>query len=154
MNPDLENRVRKLERANRVLVLLVVALALVFLFGGAAADGGSGPLQAQRIELVDAEGLVRAALGTDAEGSSGLFVYDPAGAVRLSLTHDADQSALFIRDAEGTVRVGVAQFAHGGGGVALHGAGAKGAAVLYHKENGSLSFYDTAGNVTARVPAP
>jgi len=59
---------------------------------------------------------------------------------------------LYVRDASDQVRIGVAQFAHGGGGVALHGAAAKGAAVLYFKEQGSLTFYDSEGNVIARSP--
>ncbi len=64
-----------------------------------------------------------------------------------------EQTGLFLRDAEGTVRLGAAQFAHGGGGCALHGEESKGAAVLYQKGGkGSLSFYDEAGGVTHRVP--
>ena len=46
----------------------------------------------------------------------------------------------------------MAQFAHGGGGVALHGPRDKGAAVLYYKGAGSLTMYDEAGKVVARVP--
>ena len=80
-------------------------------------------------------------------------LHDSEGVVRLSLTHDASQSALYISDSDGTTRVGVAQFAHGGGGVALHGAESKGATVLYHKGSGNLSFYDSEGNTTTRVPA-
>lgn len=72
--------------------------------------------------------------------------------MRVALAHDAEGSALFIRDAAGVIRVGVAQFAHGGGGVALHGPNSKGAAVLYFQESGSLTFYDPEGNPTLRVP--
>ena len=73
-------------------------------------------------------------------------------ALTLALAHDPGGSALFIRDSEGVIRVGVAQFAHGGGGVALHGPGSKGAAVLYFQEAGSLTFYDPDGNPTMRLP--
>lgn len=50
----------------------------------------------------------------------------------------------------GDTRVGAAQFAHGGGGYALHGPGGRGAAVLYLKDEGSLTMYDADGAVAAR----
>lgn len=153
MTTHLETRIRKLERTNRLLTVGLLAAAAFFAAGSASETRDSEPLRAQRIELIDPDGTVRAMLGADAEGSTGLFVYDSEGGVRLSLTHDPDQSALFISDAEGTVRIGVAQFAHGGGGVALHGAQSKGATVLYHKDSGSLSLYDTEGERTLRIPA-
>ncbi len=106
------------------------------------------PLLERRLRRLERSNRV---LGADAEGSTGLFVYDASGVARLTLTDDADQSALFINDATGTTRIGVAQFAHGGGGVALHGAESKGATVLYHKGAGSLTFYDEGGQVTAKV---
>ena len=50
---------------------------------------------------------------------------------------------------------GVARFAHGGGGVALHGAESRGAAVLFLKDGaGSLTFYDESGETRQRVPDP
>jgi hypothetical protein len=49
-------------------------------------------------------------------------------------------------------RVVAAQFAHGRGGFALHGPESKGAAVLYLKEEGSLTFHGSDGEVTARLP--
>ena len=152
MNADLENRIRKLERTNRLSLAIALSMGLVFVLGSASGSARTGPLRSQRIELVNAKGAVRAILGTDADGSTGLFIHDPAGNLRLSLTHDTDQSALFIHDEEGTVRIGIAQFAHGGGGVALHGAESKGAAVLYPKEGGSLSFFDKEGKATTRIP--
>jgi len=48
--------------------------------------------------------------------------------------------------------IGLSQFAHGGGGLALHGENSKGASVLYHKGSGSLSFYDMEGNVKLKLP--
>ena len=152
MTAILADRVRRLERTNRLAISVALLTGLAFALGSASDDDHAAPLRSQRIELVDAQGAVRAVLGTDEEGSTGLFIRDPAGAIRLSLTHDASQSALFIHDGEGTVRIGVAQFAHGGGGVALHGAESKGGVVLYHKEGGSLSFYDKDGETTTRIP--
>jgi hypothetical protein len=57
------------------------------------------------------------------------------------------------RDDAGDTRLGAAQFAHGGGGYALHGPKMKGAAVLYLAGEGSLSMYDPEGIRTARFPA-
>jgi len=150
--PDLEGRVRKLERTNQLLLTVVGLAGLVLALGGAARTSPTETFQCERLEVVDSEGRVRAVVGTDKEGSVGLFVHDPEGKVRVSVTHDPDQSALFIRDEEGAIRVGVAQFAHGGGGVALHGPDAKGAAVLYYKEGGSLIFFDKEGKQTLRIP--
>ena len=55
-------------------------------------------------------------------------------------------------DETGGTRLGAAQFAHGGGGYALHGPEMKGAAVLYLKGEGSLSMYDAEGELTDRFP--
>jgi hypothetical protein len=71
---------------------------------------------------------------------------------RVTLRHDDDETALYLRDAAGDIRVGVAQYAHGGGGFALNRPEVKGAAVLYFKEAGSLTFYDAEGTITSRVP--
>ena len=153
MGNDLENRLIKLERTNKLLISIVLLLTL-FLVAGAAIDrSNSNLLRAERIEIVDAHGNVKTVLGTDKEGANGLFVFDDSGVARLSLTQDKEQSALFIYDEKGTTRIGVAQFAHGGGGLALHGADSKGAAVLYYKTSGSLSFYSTDGNVLTRIPS-
>ncbi|HSG07903.1 MAG TPA: hypothetical protein VLA36_06085 [Longimicrobiales bacterium] len=78
--------------------------------------------------------------------------WNAAGVARATLGDDAEGTALYLRDGDGTTRVGVAQFAHGGGGFALHGQDAKGAAVLYLKGDGSLTFFDAAGDVQARYP--
>lgn len=84
----------------------------------------------------------------------GLYLLDANGIARASLVHNEAETALYLRDTEDQVRIGVAQFAHGGGGVALHGAGARGAAVLYFKDEGSLTFYDPEGDIIWRSPGP
>jgi hypothetical protein len=152
MNTSVENRLRRLERTNRLALAFALTLGLVLLLGSNSESDRPTSVRSQRIELVDAQGSVRAYLGTDEDGATGLFIRDPKGSLRLSLAHGSSQSALFVHDAEGTVRIGVAQFAHGGGGVALHGAKSKGGAVLYHKESGSLSFFDEDGETTTRIP--
>jgi len=152
MQNDIDGRLRRLELTNRILTATVLAIVLGFLIGSSSGSRADRTLQADRVEIVDAAGEVVAFLGADDEGATGLFIKDATGALRASLTHDAAQTALFLYDGDGTVRVGAAQFAHGGGGFALHGENAKGATVLYHKGAGSLSFYDAEGAVTARVP--
>ena len=67
--------------------------------------------------------------------------------------HDETQAAMYLLDEAGAIRVGAAQYAHGGGGFALHGDESKGAAVLYMKDRkGTLTFYDDGGGVRARLP--
>ena len=152
MNQELEKRVSKLEFNNRILLFFCAAMMLVIVIGGSSVSEQNEVIQAQRFELLDEDGNLRAYMGTDENGGTGLFVNDPDERLRLSVAYDSSQSALFIRDKEGTIRIGVAQFAHGGGGVALHGPESKGAAVLYLKGDGSLRFFDEEGNVTSRVP--
>lgn len=126
------NRLSRLERINRLLGVAVLAGA-AFALSGFLASAPDVPdlLQVRALQIVDAEGRVR-----------------------MELAHDSSGTRLYVRDEAGDVRVGVAQFAHGGGGVALHGPGGRGAAVLYLKGDGSLTFYDAAGTATARFPAP
>jgi hypothetical protein len=143
-----------LEWWNRLLLLSLTSL-LVYGFGARVVPAKTKTekvVRAERLEIMDSNGNDAIVLGFDEQGSSGVFVKDGAGTVRLALAHDPGGSALFIRDSEGVIRVGVAQFAHGGGGVALHGPGSKGAAVLYFREAGSLTFYDPEGNPTMRLP--
>jgi hypothetical protein len=126
----LETRVRRLEAVNRLLVgfCVVVGAAVILAFTHAP---GQAPelVQAQRIQLVDS-----------------------TGRVRIDIRHDSTETGLFIIDEAGSTRLGAAQFAHGGGGVALHGPDMKGAAVLYLKGRGSLTFYDETGMVVNQFP--
>lgn len=126
------HRVERLERANRVLLAVMVLggglLLSAFVLGPPEVHD---QLQTRQLQIVDTDGHVR-----------------------MDLTHDSTGTRLFVHDDAGDVRVGVAQFAHGGGGFALHGPGGKGAAVLYLKGEGNLSFYDSAGALSARFPAP
>ena len=120
-------RVAKLERQNRLLTMTVAATVVALLL---AATGEPDIVRAYGFELLDASGKVRA---------------------ELAATDEA--VGLFIKDDEGTTRIGIAQFAHGGGGVALHGRDSKGAAVLYLKDTASLRFFDVEGNVTNQLLA-
>lgn len=126
---SLEERVRRLERVNRVLTVAIVAAVAWPLLVGAVDHVQPDEVTAKRIRLVDDEGRVR-----------------------MDLRHDSEETGLFIMDEAGDVRLGAAQFAHGGGGYALHGPGGSGAAVLYLKGEGSLTMYEPDGEVAARFP--
>lgn len=149
---DLERRVAALERQGRYWKIFGFGCTMALLLwmcypGGAVPD----EIRARSFALIDAEGRAYAELKMTDEGP-GLYLLDSVGVARVSLVHSQEETALYLRDADDQVRVGVAQFAHGGGGVALHGAAAKGAAVLYFKGEGSLTFYDSEGNVIERSP--
>jgi hypothetical protein len=126
---SLETRVKRLEAVNRLLVgfCIVVGSAVVLAFTHPPAQ--IPELQARRIQLVDS-----------------------SGRVRIDLRHDSTETGLFVMDEAGNTRLGIAQFAHGGGGIALHGPDMKGAAVLYLKDRGSLTFYDESGVVVSQFP--
>ena len=151
---SIAKRVTRLdERLNRFLLTVMVVLVVAVLFDGLSlgASEEDRVVSARAFQLVNAQGDVVAEL-TLREDGPGLFIRDAEGRDRVRLSHSAEQSGLFILDDAGHSRVGIAQFAHGGGGVAIHGPEAKGAAVLYLKDKGTLSFYDTDGNVLYRVP--
>lgn len=145
------DRLAKLERTNRLLAALLVVL-VVLVATVAATNEKIGVVRGSTFHLVDDAGEVRAEIGLR-DGSVGLFLSDENGKERLRVSHDDESSAIYIKDETGTTRIGVAQFAHGGGGFALHGPQSKGAAVLYLKGKGSLRFFDDAGNVTNTVSA-
>lgn len=127
--PALEQRIDRLERELRWsrLALLVAGIVLV-----------AGFIPRQVPDLIQTHRIQ---------------VLDDRGQVRIDLKHDAEETGLFVMDGEGDRRIGAAQFAHGGGGFALHGPGQRGAAVLYLKGLASLTAYDTAGAVAWRIPA-
>lgn len=143
-------RLDRLERRQRGLLAVLGALVAVFAFTSARGDGDV--LRVRRVEIVDGEGRVRAELAIDADGSAGVFLKDDQGRLRGCFVHDASQTGMFALDDGGQIRVGAAQFAHGGGGFALHGPEGKGSAVLYLKGDGSLTFFDADGGVRRRIP--
>jgi len=140
----------RLKRAERRIMLLVLALAIALAAIAYLLYRPAGALRATSVELLDAKGNTVAVLG-DMDGRTGLFLVDEEYVPRVSLFHAEDADGLYIDDEEGATRIGVAQFAHGGGGLALHGPGALGATVLYYKERGSLRFFDRDGNVVNEI---
>lgn len=126
---DTQDQLRRLARSQRILAGAVVFLAAGLLAAWTRPPQETDLVRARRIQLVDT-----------------------SGRIRMELRHDTVETGLFIIDDAGDTRIGVAQFAHGGGGVALHGPRARGAAVLYLKGDGHLTFYDSTGAVVARLP--
>ena len=73
-------------------------------------------LRAKRLEIVDDEGKVRAALGTDEKGVASLSIFDSSG--RLRVTVDASAApekggGLSIHDTNGAVHVGLGVYEDG-----------------------------------------
>lgn len=147
--PSLKRQVRKLQQLMwlQFCVLVICVLLLAWLFFRSPAL-----VQAQAFELIDENHNTRGQWKIE-DGQPLFSLRDQDGVERIRLFHQADASGLFVKDHHDTTRIGIAQFAHGGGGVALHGAESKGAAVLYFKESGSLRFFDTYGSVTNAVMA-
>lgn len=141
---DLECRIARLERTHRLL-LCVLFLSVVVI--GCAGIAGSGVVRAQAFELLTADGRVAGDWRVDESGPRWRLL-DEAGVERVAVFLTPDATGVYVRDADSVTRIGIAQFAHGGGGVALHGPESKGAAVLYYKREGSLRFFDDEGQVT------
>lgn len=143
-----------LHRSRGRFALAIAASAAALCPSCAAPTSETEVIRARAIQMVDDDGRVRAELGIDADGSAGLFLYDSEGRTRACLVHDPSQSALYLFDDQNVIRVGAAQFAHGGGGLAIHGERSRGSTVLYQKNGvGSLTLRDADGNLIGRVPA-
>jgi len=149
---QLETCIASLERRNRILFLSLTGIMSIILLGAITrVPDETKIMQAERFELSDSDGCVRAEMALR-DNQPVFAIKDENGRDRLEIKHDAEETGVFIRDETGTIRIGAAQFAHGGGGFALHGPESKGAAVLYYKSKGSLSSIDDAGNMTLRIP--
>jgi hypothetical protein len=142
-------KIRRLEVSITILAaVLVVLISYLYITSGQTSE----VIQARGFQLVSAGGQTMGGLEFQGDFPS-LYLTDNEGNQRLVATHDETGTQLFLNDEFGTTRVGVAQFSHGGGGIALHGENSKGAAVLYFKEEGSLRFFDADGNVTNQLGA-
>lgn len=146
---SLDRRVARLEFQNKFLSTVIGFFLVVFLLGAASNER---IVEASGFRLLDESGRLRAEL-TLRDGNPGLYLRDAENVERIALFHAWDAAGLYVSDESGTTRIGIAQFAHGGGGVALHGPDSKGAAVLYFGDSGSLRFFDADGQVTNSVSA-
>ena len=141
----------RLKRAERRVTVLGVALFVALVVFSILLYRTSNTLRTSSLEVVDTQGNIVALLD-QRDGRTGLFLMDEKSTPRVSVFHADDTDGIYVDDDQGVTRIGVAQFAHGGGGFALHGPESRGAAVLYYKNAGSLRFFDTDGKVIQEVP--
>ncbi len=143
----MEQRIIKLERKIIWLYVLFLISLLIVIYGFVKNDPlSANSLQLNKLTLVDASGIKYAEIRKDSN-SAGIFIFDENGVERLQMFHSKDGTGFYISDSTENTRLGAAHFSHGGSGFALHGENGKGAAVLYHKGNGALTFYDTLGSI-------
>ena len=98
---NLETRIRKLERWNRVLVAMLVVGVIVGIATGAAKVAGTGQFElvtAQRFGLLDKDGKLRGEWKIDSEnGASNFSFSSPDDRRMIVLTVDNDNGAIMIR---------------------------------------------------------
>jgi len=165
--PHLESRIAALERRvarlrGALLVIAAVAAGIVAAGAASHADADSGDRRAVAVDeirvrsllLVDDGGAIRGSLRVSTDGPR-LELLDADGVARVQLGHGPEETALYLADGTGTTRVGLAQFRHGGGGLAIHGEASAGATVLYMADGrGRLTFYGADGTVAGQVAPP
>jgi hypothetical protein len=120
----IEARLARVERTNRWLVGVAAGSVALLLAAGASREEAT--VRARAFVVVDEAGRPRAELAVR-DGHPALLLRDASGVERLLATDDADGTRVYLNDGDGTTRVGLAQFAHGGGGVActVRAAGAR-----------------------------
>jgi hypothetical protein len=165
--PHLESRIAALERRVAPLrgaLLLSLAVASGIAATGFArhtdADSGERPpiavdeIRVRSLLLVDDGGAVRASLRIFPDGPR-LELLNEDGVARVQLGHGTEETALYLADGTGTTRVGIAQFRHGGGGLAVHGEASAGATALCMADGRArLTFCGTDGAVAGQVAPP
>jgi hypothetical protein len=152
MKLSVDRRIKRLGMWNRIMIFTFGVFIILFTTKGCMIDSSVQTLRCKQLEVIDQNGNVIAMIGVDPDGSCGLFIYDEQNRMRVATIHDSTQSAFYALDEAGAIRVGLAQYSHGGGGLALHGEASKGGAVLYYKNGGSLSFYTPEGETIMHIP--
>ena len=103
----LERGLSAAKRRNKYLLIGLVLLAVAWAFtsttGTVQAQTGENVVRAERFELVDSEGRVRAGLGVF-NGMPGLLLYDANGTNRVELSVSDRGTGLFLYDANETPR--------------------------------------------------
>ena len=144
--------------ASLVSALTAFAVAaLVFAPSGhaAPAEQGAPPvLQAQRFELVDANGAVLARLGVESDGRQGLSVLDPTGQVRTSIGLAPNgSSTVVLRDFQ-SPRLGLSTNVDGSAALIILDQGGQPRVGAIVEGNGAPSFQirDDAGQRIWQAP--
>lgn len=82
---SLETRLSRVERTNRLLVVVCIATASLLLLAHTVPQLAPDVIRAERYQLVDATGSVKAELRLD-DGNATLLLLDEAGNVRATLS--------------------------------------------------------------------
>lgn len=120
VNEILIARIKRLERANqRFKIVGFVVVAAIVAMGAGKSHPHFDVLTASQINVVDANGNLRIALGSDsATGAGGITVFQTDGIPRVALGIAADDTAGFSANSDnGTTRVAAASSTSGQGGV-------------------------------------
>lgn len=138
----LEQRVERLEQANRRLKTGVLALAAVV--AGfvclAATEPAAKVVRAERFEMVSPEGVARAVLGPSSYGSPGLQFNDRNGKLRVVLGVVGDTPHLHLLDTDDKTRIALSVDTDGSPVPALNGPDGKPQALFGVLDDGSLSL--------------
>ena len=155
----LARRVERLERENRrwkrAASLGLVLIAAAALLGQAGPLGAAKTLDAERFNVRDPAGNLRAALGTTPDGAASLLLFSPTGVNQAGLGVLPDGTAsIFLGNAAGRTVTELTLYRDGtpalifrdraGKTRALYGAASDGAPFAY--------FLDGSGNNTWKAP--
>jgi hypothetical protein len=155
----LARRVERLERENRrwkraaTLGLLLVATAA--LLGQAAPPGVAKALEAERINLRDAGGNLRAVLGTSPDGATSLLLYNATGVHQAGLGVLPDGTAsIFLGNPAGRTVTELTLYRDGTPTLLFRDRAGKTRALLGAASDGQpfAYFLDAAGNNTWKAP--
>jgi hypothetical protein len=135
---SLEARLANLERRCRALTILlvgVVLLGVVAAFAGAQQIIPQLPLRLQQLEIVDLNGNTRVIVGS-VQNAFGVFVVDPAGQPRATLSDAPEGPMLSVANAGGNIRLLAAR---------------QGTDITLRDANGAVRALVTAAQVGAQI---
>jgi hypothetical protein len=129
-------RLSKLEKSNRRLkVAMAVCGAALVCAMVIGAERATPLVTTEYIRLVDTEGKLRAALGSDKDGTF-FFLNDPAGKMRVSMATQKDASYVSLKDPDGKTRATVT-FDEAGPAMRLKDGGGMNMAVVSTDQDGA-----------------
>jgi hypothetical protein len=155
----LARRVERLERESRrwkrVASLGLVLAAAAALLGQAAPLGPAKVVDAERFNVRDPAGNLRAILGTSPDGATSLLLYNPAGVHQAGLGVMADGTAsIFLGNPAGRTVTELTLYRDGTPSLIFRDRAGKTRALLGAASDGYpfAYFLDAAGNNTWKAP--
>lgn len=146
---DFERRIKKLELTNRFLLSAIALISLLALYGFATRV--PAVVKAERFELVDPYGTVRAVLGQDKDHTV-LKLADRSGNVRLEANAGDLLTECNIYDPDGNPQIGVSgRDVIGGGWDVYDVTGKERAELLIDAMGARLNLIDAKDNVRAML---